>query len=130
MATQLADAAVRVNNELWAVVPNSVVFTEGQGEQEIKAASVGGGGVEQIFVNNIESNFSMVRCEVYSTVDSIRDVKAVKANLNQNVVQIEGATPEGRITRSFTQAAILNDPEKALGTDTTITVEFKANPAI
>ena len=130
MATQLADATVLVNNQAIAIVPNTLVFTEGQGEQTIKAASIGGGQVEQIFANDIETNFSMVKFELYATKDSIEDTKSIKANLNNNVVQIFGNTPEGSVTRTFTQAALLNDPEKALGTDTTIPVEFKANPAI
>lgn len=130
MATQLSDASLIVNNEVWAIVPNSLVFTEGQGEQSIKAASLGGGSVEQIFSHNIETNFSMVKAELYATKDAIEDTKLVKSNLNNNVVQIVGSTPEGSITRTFTQAALLTDPEKALGTDTTIPLEFKANPAI
>jgi hypothetical protein len=130
MATQLADAVVRVNDEVWAIVPNSLTFTEGQGEQEIKAASVGGGAVEQVYVHDIESNFSMVKFELYSTVDSIEDTKTAKDRRNNNVVQIEGRTDEGTITRTFTKAAILNDTEKGLGKDATIPVEFKANPAI
>ena len=130
MATQLANAAFMVNNEVIAIVPNTLVFTEGQGEQDIKAASLGGGGVEQVFSNNIETNFSMVRVELYATVDSVKDTKSWKSNQNQNVLQIFGRTPEGVISRTFTQAALLTDPEKALGTDTTIPLEFKANPAI
>lgn len=130
MATQLADATVLINNQPFAIVPNTLVFTEGQGEQTIKAASIGGGQVEQIFANDIETNFSMVKFELYATHDSIEDTKSIKSNQNNNVVQILGNTPEGTITRTFTQAALLNDPEKALGTDTTIPVEFKSNPAI
>ena len=130
MATQLVDPTVMVNNEIWAVVPNSVKFTEGQGEQEIKAASSGGGAVEQVYSHNIESAFSMVSFEVYATVENVENTKSAKSNRNNNVVQIAGSTPEGRITRTFTQAAILNDVEKSFGTDATIPVEFKANPAI
>lgn len=130
MSTQLADAALLINNEIWAVVPNSIVFTEGLGEQSIKAASTGGGGVEQVFSNDIESNFSMIKAELFATIENIENLKLVKQNLNQNVVQVIGSTPEGRLTRTFSQAALLTDTEIALGTDTTIPIEFKANPAI
>jgi len=130
VATQLADATVTVNNDIWGIVPNTLVFTEGQGEQEIKAASIGGGVVEQVYSHNVESNFSMVKFELHATVDNIDNSKVAKSNRNNNVVQITGSTPEGRITRTFTKAALLTDPEKALGADTTIPIEFKANPAI
>lgn len=130
MSTQLSDATLMVNNEVWAIVPNSLVFTEGQGEQSIKAASLGGGAVEQVFSNDVESAFSMVKAELYATVENIENTRAVKANLNNNVVQIYGQTVDGSMTRTFTKAAMLGETEKALGVDATISIEFKANPAI
>jgi len=130
MSVQLADATVRVNNDVWAIVPNSLEFTEGQGEQEIKAASTGGGGSEQVYVEDVESKFSTLKFQVYSTVQSVKDTKKVKANKNRNLVSIEGRTDDGVITRSFSQAAMLNDPAKVLTRDGVIDVEFKSNPAI
>lgn len=130
MATQLADATVLVNNEPVAVIPNTVKYTEGLGEQSIRAASTGGGGVEQIYSNNIESNFSQVMFEVPATKENIERAREWKTNRNQNVVTIAGTTPEGDITRSFTQAAILNDYEVELGSETNVSMEFKSNPAI
>ena len=130
MAVQLANALVTVNNNPVPVIPNSVMFTEGQGEQSIRAASVGGGAVEQIYAQNIETNFSTISFDMAATVPNIAEAKTWKINLNQNVVKIVGQTPEGKVIRTFTQAAILNDYEVALGTDTNITVEFKSNQAL
>lgn len=130
MAVQLANALVTVNNDPVAIIPNSLVFTEGLGEQSIRAASAGGGQVEQIYSDNIESNFSMVNFDIPATVENIARARAWKTNRNQNVVQIMGSTPEGNVTRTFTQAALLNDYEVALGTDTNVSIEFKSNPAI
>ena len=130
MATQLADALVTVNNNPIAVIPNSVMYTEGLGEQTIRAASAGAGQVEQIYSNNIETNFSTIKFELAATVDNIEQGREWKTNRNANVVQIMGQTPEGTITRTFTQAALLTDYEVALGSETNIAMEFKANPAI
>lgn len=130
MATQLADALVTINNVPVAIMPNSLVFTEGLGEQNIRAASAGGGQVEQIYSNNIESNFSKVNFSIPATVDNIAAARQWKANRNQNVVTIQGQTPEGSVTRTFTQAAILNDYEVALGSETDIPIEFKSNQAV
>ena len=130
MAVQVADATISVNNDPVAVTPNSVVYTEGLGEQSIRAASSGGGQVEQIYSNNIESNFSTLRFDMPATVENIERAREWKVNTNQNVAQVAGRTPEGRVTRTFTQAAILNDYEVALGTETDISIEFKSNPAI
>lgn len=130
MATQVTDALVTVNNDPVAIKPNSLSFTEGLGEQSIRAASAGGGQVEQVYANDIESNFSQVKFEMPATVENIARAREWKSNRNQNLVQITGRTPEGRVTRSFSQAAILNDYEVPLGTDTDIPMEFKSNPAI
>ena len=130
MATQLADATVMINNDAVAIIPNTLKFTEGLGEQKIRAASAGGGQVEQIYSNDIESNFSMVAFEMPATVDNIALARQWKTNKNQNVVQVIGQTPEGSLTRTFTQAAFLNDYEVGLGSETNVPVDFKANPTI
>ena len=130
MAVQLANALVTVNNAPIPVIPNSVMFTEGEGEQSIRAASVGGGQVEQIYAQNIETNFATISFDIAATIPNIAVAKTWKINRNQNVVKIVGQTPEGELIRTFTSAAILNDYEIALGTDTNITVEFKSNQAL
>ena len=130
MGVQVSDAAVVVNNNTVAITPNSLMFTEGFGEQTVRAASAGGGQVEQIFANNIESNFSTVRFDMPATVGNIALAREWKTASNQNLVQIAGRTPEGNVTRTFTQASLLTDYEVALGSDTNISIEFKANPAI
>jgi hypothetical protein len=130
MGTRIADAEVRVNNEIWPIVPGSVEFTEGQGEQSIEAASTGGGGVEQIYTYDVTTNFSMVKFDVFPTPQTLKDSKIIKSNRNNNVVELAASTVDGNFTRTFTQAAVLNDPEKKLGVDGTFSMEFKANPAI
>ena len=130
MGVQVADAAVQVNNNTVAIIPNTLAYTEGKGEQTIRAASAGGGQVEQIYANNVESNFSMVKFELPATVENIELAREWKSNANANLVQLAGSTPEGRVTRTFSQAALLSDYEVPLGSDTNISIEFKSNPAI
>lgn len=130
MATQIASALVQVNNQSVPVVPNSVGFTEGLGEQAIRAASLGGGQVEQVFSNNIETNFSMVKFQVYATVENIENLKVWKSSRNENVVSVTATTPDGTFTRTFQQASLLTNYEVNLGSDTVIDVEFTANEAI
>lgn len=130
MATQIASALVQVNNQSVPVAPNSVGFTEGLGEQAIRAASLGGGQVEQVFSNNIETNFSMVKFQVYATVENIENLKVWKSNRNENVVSVTATTPDGTFTRTFQQASLLTNYEVNLGSDTVIDVEFTANEAI
>lgn len=130
MSEQLANALVTVNNDPVAIIPNTLKYTEGKGEQKIRAASVGGEQVEQVYSNDIETNFSQVMFEIPATVDNIAKARQWKTNKNQNIVQVVGQTAEGSLTRSFTQAAILNDYEVELGSETNVSIEFKANPAV
>lgn len=130
MSIQLSNPVVMVNNVQVAVTPNSVKFTEGLGEQSIRAASTGGGQVEQVYSKDVSTQFSSVMFDMPSTVDNIANQRQWKINENQNVIQIMGSTPEGSVSRTFTGAALLNDTEVGLGADTDISLEFKTNPAI
>jgi len=130
MGTQVANPTITVNNNVVATNPNSVAYTEGFGEQNVRAASGGGGQIEQIYSENIETNFSMIKFELPATVGNIALAREWKANTNQNLVQMTGRTADGDVSRTFTQASLLTDYEVALGSDTNIAIEFRANPAI
>lgn len=131
MSIALADPSIVVNNEPVAVVPNSVKFTEGAGEQTMRAASTGGGGIEQVFSKNVETNFSKIMFSVMNDIQTIEDIRGWKKNSNQNVVVLTGKTPDGKtLRRTFNQAALLNDYEVNLGADTTIDIEFSSNAAV
>lgn len=127
---QLTDAAVIANNEVVAIIANSLKYTEGFGEQTMRAASIGGGKTEPIYANDVETSLSDLMFELPTTPENIALVRSWKANTNQNAFQIAGSTPEGEVTRTFTQAAVLNNYEVGIGSETSIPVEIKSNPAI
>lgn len=131
MPDKIVDASVRVNNEPWGITPNSLSFMEGDGEQEMEAASFGGGQVEQIYSNDIQSNFGGVTFTVPPTIFNIKRTKKAKVNRNKNVVVVTAEDSEGNsFTRTFTQAAMLTDPEKNLSQGGVIECKFKSNKAI
>lgn len=130
MSIQVSDPAIIVNNDVIAVEANSVEYTEGFGEQSVRAASTGGGGVEPVFSNDVGTNISMVKFSIPATVDNVALARSWKAGLNANVVQLAGSTAEGRITRTFTQAAIVNDYAVPLTADGVIELEFMSKAAI
>ncbi len=131
MQIQLSDMTVEVNNEALAIIPNTLVYNDGFGEQKVRAMSTGGGGVELVYSNDIESNIGKCNFEIASTPDNAALVRQFKVNLNTNGIRIYGSTSDGKtLTRTFTQAALVNDPEIAIGSETTISLEFMANPAI
>lgn len=130
MAYQINNAAVLVNGSNVATIVNSVSFTEGEGEQEIRAVSIGNGDVRQLFVDNLEGKFSMVKFSLAVTSANIQLARGWKKNANRNEIQIAGSTIEGRFNRVFTQAALTNDYEVALQADGVLELEFHSNRAI
>ncbi len=130
MSIQLADAAVLVNDEVVAIVPNSLKYTEGFGEQQVRAASVGGGLVEQVYSRDLETALSKTMFDIHTTPANVKLARSWKANANQNVVQIAGKTNEGTTTRTFTQAAMVGDPEIEISSEGVINIEFMSNAAI
>jgi hypothetical protein len=130
MSEQLSNAQVLVNNDVVAIIPNTLTFTEGLGEQNIRAASSGGSQTEQVFSDNIEMRYSTVKFEIPSTVENIEKAKDWKVNKNQNLIQVSGRTTDGKLTRTFSQAALLTDYEVPLTSDGNITLEWRANPAV
>jgi len=130
MSEQLSNAQVLVNNDVVAIIPNTLTYTEGLGEQNVRAASSGGTQTEQVFSDNIEMRYSTVKFEIAPTVENIEKARIWKKNKNQNLIQIAGRTVDGKLTRTFSQAALLTDYEVPLTSDGNITLEWRANPAV
>jgi len=130
MAIQLSDAALLVNDEAIGIIPNSLVFTEGLGEQKIRAVSIGGGATEQVFANDLETNYAMVKFDMPTTPENVALARSWKTNGNGNVAQIAGETAEGQLTRTITQAALTADYEIPIGTEANISIEMQGNTAI
>ena len=122
----LVNPAVNVNNISIAIVPNSFTYTEGKGEQVVRVQSAGGGSVQSVLSQNVETNLSMVKFEMFPTADNIAAILSWKNNGNQNAIS---ATANG-FTRSFTNATLTNNYEVALGSDTKIQVEFHTDAAV
>jgi hypothetical protein len=127
---QLTDAALIANDEAVGIIPNSMKFTEGFGERKVRTASIGGGKVEQIFARDVETALSKLMFDLPTTPENIALAKAWAENGNENTFQIAGATPEGDVTRSFTQAALVNDYEVEIGSEANISIEICSNQAI
>ena len=130
MPRVLSAPAIAVNDSPVSIVPNSCVYNEGFGEQTVRAASTGGGSVEQVYSEDIESKFSMVKFAIYPTVANIELARAWKANDNLNVVTIAGNDGAGNsFARTFQNAGITVNYDVALGSETVIEIEFLSDAA-
>lgn len=128
MATQLNDIIIRVNDVQIAYTADSLSWKDGFGEYSIRNAVVGGGQTEQIFSKDLASKVGMVKFGMPSTAENEANKRAWKANDNNNVVELIGASGTV-LTKIFTQAAIMEDPETSAATDGQIEIEFQSNPA-
>jgi len=128
MATQLNDIAVLVKNQQIAYEADSLSWSDGFGEYNIRNAVAGGGETEQVFSQDLATKFGMVKLSLPSTPENEANKRTWKANLNNNVVELIGPPGSG-FTKIFTQAAIMGDPETNAATDGSIELEFRSNPA-
>ncbi len=126
---RLTTATVVVNNEPVGVVSGSVSLVEGDGEFSVSAVSVGA-NVEQVFSEDLDSAFAVVKFQIPNTVENMKLTRQWKRLKNTNYVQIAASNADGKFDRTVSQAAMLNDPEKTFGKDTDIDIEFQGNTAI
>jgi len=127
----LNDPQVELNDQLMAVVANSVSYTSGDGERSVKAAGTGGGKGVLTISENVESKISTAKFSVFTTVDNADTIEQATKQLNNNVLKISGTDPFGNsIRKTFTNAVIMNDPEFNLQQDGQIDVEMSSDPAV
>ena len=133
MAVVLANPQVVVNNISLAIKANSLDFTEGFGEQIVRAASAGGASVVQILADNIEDNFSEVKFSLEPTIDNINNARVWKSNPGGNVISVTGTVTDGTteqtFSRTFSKASVTNNYSVMLGADTSVDLEWKSEPA-
>lgn len=131
MPEQLTDALVYINNEQIGIVPGTFKFTPGFGDRQILAQSEGGGRVSQVFATNQATAFSRFSFDLYVTPLNEQRVRRWLSNRNRNAGQWTAKDDEGkRITRTVTQACVMNDPEINFSVDGRISVEFQGNQSV
>lgn len=128
MSNQLNDITILVNNNPVAYTADSLTWKDGFGAYVIRNAVVGGGQTEQVFSKDLASKVGMVKFGMPSTEENEKNKRAWKTNDNNNVVELIGATGI-TLTKIFTQAAIIDDPETSAASDGQIEIEFQSNPA-
>lgn len=130
MGTQIADATITVNNDSVGIVPNTLSYNEGFGEQQILPVSDGGGKVSQVFANNLETNFARVTFSIRTTTVNIELARKWKIAGNTNVIIIAGEDSDGNeFIRTFTQAALTQNYDVQIQAEGVIELEFQSNAA-
>jgi len=128
MSIQISDPSIIINNEAINVVPNSVTYDDGLGEQTVMVQSAGNGKTSTVYSNNVETNVGAVKFSMRSTVQNANFARALKSNLNRNVIVVSGITPDGKsLTRTMTESAYTNKLETPLSQDGVIAIEMMGN---
>ncbi len=122
----LSVPTIKLNNDVIEIMPNSFMYTPGDGEVTVRAASTGGGNTKAIHTQNAETMFSKQKFSLPNTgrnADLIRDAKASIGGNTIDAIQLgTGTAKDFRL--AFRNLSITNDPEVNASADGVIEVEM------
>ena len=125
----LALPQVEVNGLSVDIVPNSLSYTEGGGEQTVKTQSAGGASVSSVFWENAETKLSMLKFDVFATDINIALARIWKFNKNDNFLGWSGGG-NSNTQRILQFAALTNDYEVNMKNEGVLSVEFHGEGVI
>lgn len=124
----LSNPAIRINDDLVEIVPNSLSYTGGEGEVNVRAASAGSGVSISVHSENAETQISMVKFSVYPKDDLDAKIRTWKDNIGINVIKMtEGGGRVVPVIRVFKAMSLTNDVERNVSADGVVELEFKGD---
>jgi hypothetical protein len=117
-----------INNQVVFIVPGSLEFTEGLGEQNVRTQSGGGGTVQLVYSDNAETKIADVKFKIFSTPPNINLARSWKINGSNNV--ISATHPSEDITRTFPSASLVNQYTIQASPEGVLELEFKTAQAV
>lgn len=126
--SRLSVPAIRVNDELIRIVPNSFVYDGGEPEITVASASSGSGNSESVHSVNAETEYSMCKFSVYLTADLDAKIRDWKSQVGANNIKVDQANANGAsFVRSFPGMSLGPKVERPAGADTTVDLEFSGD---
>jgi len=122
----LANPTVEVNDNPIAIVPNSLSYKKGQGDKTVKAQSAGGNAIETVITENAETKISMVKFKLYNTKENFDNANVWIDNIDGNTIRLS----EGELTESFRGMVTTTEPERMVGADGELELEFQGQPVL
>lgn len=120
----LSNPTIKVNDVTIGIIPNSLSFKTGSGDKVVKAQSAGGGSIDIIVTENAETKISMVKFKLYNTKKNLDYVNAW-SNLYSSTIKL---SQTGGLTENFRDMVITTEPERSLGADGELEVEWMGAP--
>lgn len=121
----LSNPTLEVNDVVIAIVPNSLVYKNGFGDKSVKVQSSGGNAIETVITEDADNKKSMVKFKLYNTAYNIQLGKDWCTSFDNNI-----AISEGEIAESFQQMVVVTEPEKQIGADGNLELEFEGAPSL
>lgn len=120
----ISKPAIIVNNNPVAILPNTCMFDEGEGETTVRNQNAGGNANELVISDDAEQKVGKVSFELANTVQNIDLARGWKKNPGANVVEVTGQVGNQSFERIFNAASIVNNYEVNLQTDGNIALEW------
>lgn len=123
--------AVRVNDDLIRIVPNSFSYDGGEGEITVRSGSAGSGNSETVHSENAETQFSMCKFSVFLDTDTDGNIRDWKEEIGTNVVKVDQFNVNGSsFIRVFPGMSLINVVERTASADGVVELEFSGDPMI
>lgn len=123
----LSNPQIEVNDEVIAIIPNSLSYKKGKGDKDVKAQSAGGQSIQVVVTENAETFISTVKFKLYNTATNFALVDAwIDNSPTGSTIRLS----EGTITESFRSMIVTSEPERVVGADGELEVEFKGQPVL
>lgn len=122
--TIIFDPEIRINNETFATVPNTIRLTNGKGESLVKPQSSGNGEVEMVYSEDVETKIAKLMVSVFITAENMDKILELKNNRFNNYIALNATN----FNVVINEAALINDPEQTLGNDGQAELEFHGKP--
>lgn len=122
----LSVPAIKMNNDVIGIVPNSFKYKSGAGEVKVRAASTGGGNAKSVHTQDAETMFSTMSFEIYPTFDNVAHIRDWQDQVQANTLEAmqAGKGSQKDFLVAFKGVSVTNDPDIEAGADTKITIEL------
>lgn len=125
MTTTLSVPSVIINNETYAIVPNSFTYDGGEGEINVRAASGGGGSTVSVHSQNAESQIGKCKMDMYLTPGLDSEIATWKDQIGANSIQVIQRSETGEsVTLSFDNMSLINAVERVASADGVTSLEW------
>ncbi len=120
----LSNPTIEINDETISIIPNSLSYKPGLGDKDAKAQSAGGNAISVVVTENAETKISMVKFKMFNTTFNLNLVKDWNV-LYESTIRIS----EADITESFRDMIMTTEPERMIGADGELEIEWKGAPS-